>query len=111
MAALVAMSILREVIGHRKLYKRLKDYAKLTAAAPRPMVLGFLLDARTSEVDALLPALGVVLALVKESSEAPAQNPNFNITSILLKYSEVETEIKNAYRNKRYPRYHVHTHR
>jgi hypothetical protein len=45
------------------------------------MVLGFLLDARTSEVDALLPALGVVL-IVKESSEAPAQNLTVSFTSI-----------------------------
>lgn len=72
-----------KIIAPRQLYNKLKDLSKLTAAAPRPMVLGFLLDARTSEEDALLPAFGVVLALVKESSEAPAQNPNFNICILL----------------------------
>lgn len=76
----IDMSLLRKLLM-KKYTIKMKGISALTAAAPRPMVLGFLLDARTSEVGPLLPALGVVLALVKESSEAPARSTNVKIKS------------------------------
>jgi len=75
-----------EMINRRLLYRK-QDFSELTEATPRPMVLGFLLDARISEEDALLPALGVVLALVNESSEAPAKYPKLKIPNSLYHWN------------------------